>query len=196
MLCGDHALANQVKMINPELLYKPNFYSSVENTLRYEVFKSKRNWIARRMGDRVSFGIAKISIKDLCAFNTCFSGISFDRYVREYDDVYMGAKHSFKIKSLTKPKEDVDRQHNIMLELEKSYFDDIEIEDVLNTSILNTDDLFVALNRAIIMKDIDNGQYVIMDGTHRLTAYYWSRCIEKLDILPKHLFCFYFESTY
>ena len=83
-----------------------------------------------------------------------------------------------------------------MLELEKSYFDDIGAEDVLNTSILNTDDLFMALNRDIIMKDIDNGQYTIMDGTHRLTAYYWSKCIEKLNILPRNLYCFYFESTY
>lgn len=198
-LCGDHALKNNVDLLGKKLLNDPNLLSPIENQLRYEVFKSKRNWIAEEMGDRASFALGKISIDDLKTFDTCFENISFDDFVLEYKRAYedkrdmVNDRSQHYMKRHYKPFSSVKYEYELKNKLVKTY-KKINEKDVLDSTQKNSDNLFLALNRCFIMKK--NDKYIIMDGMHRLSAYYWSKAFDKNNKLPDSLFCFYWESKY
>lgn len=198
-LCGDHALKSNIDLLGNNLLNNPNLLSPIENQLRYELFKSKRNWIADEMGDRVSFALAKITIDDLKTFETCFENISFDDFVLEYTRAHEGKRDMINdrsqhfMKRHYKPYSSVEYEYELKNKLVKNY-KNITEKDVLDCKQKNDTNLSLALNRGLIMKKGD--KHVIMDGTHRLSAYYWSKVFDKQKKLPKDVFCFYFESTY
>lgn len=198
-LCGDHALKMNVDFLNKKLLNDPDLLSPIENNLRYEVFKSKRNWIADEMGDRASFALAKISIDDLKTFDTCFENISFDDFVFEYKRAYdnktdmVNDRSQHFMKRHFKPFSSVQYEYDLKNKLVKNY-KNISEKDILDINQKNDENLSLALNRCFIMKK--NDKYIIMDGMHRLSAYYWSKTFDKEKKLPKEVFCFYWEAKY
>ena len=189
MLDGDHALKNKINLINPKLIKTPDLLSPIENNLRYEVFKTQRNWIVEKMGDRVSFALIKFSYKDLRDFQTCFKDISIREYANEYSRAFRDGDE-FKIGTLTKSYNDIDDQMWFVKKVKKQYFN-VCSEEVLDPECSN-DSLSYALNRSIIMKD--SGKYYILDGTHRLTAYYLAA--KQSEYLPNDLYGFMFERNY
>lgn len=198
-LCGDHALKTNVDLLNKKLLNNPDLLSPIENELRYEVFKSKRNWIAEEMGDRASFALAKINIDDLKTFDTCFENITFDEFVLEYKRAYdnkrdmINDRSQYFMKRHFKPFSSVKYEYDLKNKLVKNY-KNINEKDVLDINQKNSDNLCLALNRCFIMKRSD--KYIIMDGMHRLSAYYWSKVFDNEKKLPKEVFCYYWEARY
>ena len=198
-LCGDHALKTNVDLLNKKLLNNPDLLSPIENELRYEVFKSKRNWIAEDMGDRVSFALAKISIDDLKTFDTCFENITFDDFVVEYRRAYnskrdmVNDRSQYFMKRHHKPFSSVKYEYDLKNKLVKNY-KSITEDDVLDFTQRNNKNLSLALNRCFIMKKGD--KYIIMDGMHRLSAYYWSKVFDNEKKLPKEVFCFFWQAKY
>jgi hypothetical protein len=198
-LCGDHVLKDSVSLLNKKLINNPNLLSPVENTLRYEIFKSKRNWISDEMGDRASFALAKISISDLKSFQTCFENIGFHEFVLEYKDAFdnkrdmVNDRSQYFMKRHYKPFSSVEYEFNLKNKLIKSY-KSITEKDVLDSTQKNSDNLSLSLNRCFVMKKSD--KHIIMDGMHRLSAYYWSKTFDKNNTLPDNLFCFYWEAKY
>jgi len=198
-LCGDHALKSNVSLLNKKLIEQPDLLSPIENNLRYEVFKSKRNWIAEEMGDRASFALAKIGIEDLKTFQTCFENIKFHEFVLEYKEAHdnkrdmVNDRSQYFMKRHYKPFSSVEYEYAIKTKLVKQY-KNVNEKDILDSRQRNSDNLSLALNRCFIMKR--NDQYVIMDGMHRLSAYYWSKVFDKEKKLPKEVFCFFWESKY
>lgn len=192
MLCGDHALKNQIKLINSNLLEKPNFLSLIENSLRSEIFKSKRNWIYKKIGPTPSFALIEFTLDDLSKMQTCFADVSFSDYVNQYDKSFY-TRVPFKIKKLSKTIEDVEEQYMLMAKLERKYFP-VKSQDIVNSNHQNSVDISVALNRSLIFKE--EGKFKILDGTHRLTAYYWSKMLQSNTDLPDKLFAFYCEAGY
>jgi hypothetical protein len=189
MLDGDHALKQKTNLINPKLIENPDFLSPVENGLRFEIFKTQRNWIAKKMGDRVSFALIKFSYTDLRDFYTCFKDITFKQYANEYSRSYRDGDY-FKIGELTKSDNDVDDQMSLVKKVKNDYFT-VYADDVLNHEC-NNKTLAYAMNRSIIMKN--DGKYYVLDGTHRLTAYYLAA--RQSEFVPSELYGFCFERTY
>lgn len=198
-LCGDHALRHNVTLLNEKLINNPDLLSPIENELRYEVFKSKRNWIADEMGDRVSFALAKISIDDLKTFDTCFENISFDDFVFEYKRAYddkrdmVNDRSQHFMKRHYKPFSSVQYEYELKNKLVKTY-KYVSERNVLDYTKRNDESLSLALNRCFIMKKGE--KHIIMDGMHRLSAYYWSKVFDKQKKLPKEVFCFFWEAKY
>ncbi len=198
-LCGDHALKTNVDLLNKKLLNNPDLLSPIENQLRYEVFKSKRNWIAEDMGDRASFALAKISIDNLKTFDTCFENITFDDFVTEYKRAYdskrdmVNDRSQYFMKRHYKPFSSVEYEFNLKNKLIKSY-KNITEKDVLDSTQKNSDNLSLALNRCFVMKKGD--KHIIMDGMHRLSAFYWGKVFDAEKNLPNEVFCYYWEAKY
>lgn len=195
-LCGDHALKKEVKLISPKLLDDPDFLSPLENKLRFEVFKHKRDWIYQDMTEHVSFGVISFSAKELGNFQTCFSDIKLKAYSEEYKKSFVEVRR-FVIErgAYKKPHEKeidaVSQEFLIKANLEKSYSKNVNVKTITDSSLRNEKNLWLATNRCFIMKK--NSEYVIMDGNHRLAAYYWSRMLDKNKILPNKLFGYYWE---
>lgn len=198
-MCGDHALKSNINLLDKKLLNEPNLLSPIENQLRYEVFKSKRGWIADEMGDRASFALAKVSIDDLKTFDTCFENISFDDFVLEYKRAYedkrdmVNDRSQYFMKRHYKPFSSVQYEYDFKNKLAKTYKPILE-KDVLDFTQSNDKNLSLALNRCFIMKKGD--KYIVMDGMHRLSAYYWLKVYDKEKKLPKEVFCFFWEAKY
>lgn len=197
-LCGDHALAEEVKKINPSLLAKPDFLDPLENNLRLEVFRSRRNWIWQDMGDNCSFALAQISIEDLEEYDSCFEQVSFAQLPEEYRNSLF-ERRDFKIErecktDITKTYVSSKIEHELMKKMCKSYKKVTE-KMVLDQTIDSRKNLSVALNRTSIMEKQD-GTIVVMDGLHRLSAYYWAKAINKNKNLPNKLFCYYWKANY
>jgi hypothetical protein len=198
ILCGDHALRGVVNLISPKLLKEPDFLNPLENSLRYEVFKSKRKWMATLFGEQPSFGLVRFTCKELITFDTCFDHINFFEFVKKYDKAYK-AKNGFSIErkkhfkeDFIKSKEDVIREHALMKKLERKAIH-VSPQKVLNSSIQNEKSLSIALNRGLIIKK-DMGRYEVIDGTHRLVAYVWSRWVHKQTKIPGSIYAFYVEA--
>ena len=197
-LCGDHALSENIKKINPVLLDRPNFLDPLENNIRIEVFRSRRNWIWQDMGDNCSFALAQIDIEDLEAFDSCFEKVKFKQLPEEYRNSLF-ERRDFVIKR--EHKDDITKtyvaskiEHELMKKMCKSYKKVTE-KMVLDQTIDSRKNLSVALNRASIMEKQD-GSIVVMDGLHRLSAYYWAKAINKNKNLPNKLFCYYWKANY
>jgi len=172
VLCGDFVLKKAVILISPRLINKPNFLDPLENTLRYSVLKSKRRWITDLIGENPSFGLVKLTFKELLNFNTCFSNINFHKFVQEYVRAY-DANNNFLIEqnansnqNIKKTRNDVKKEYKLMCKLEEEY-QKVHWQNVLDPLIQNKKSLSVALNRSLIVK---RNKYTIVDGTHRISA--------------------------
>jgi hypothetical protein len=195
-ICGDHELKQAIKKINPSLLNKPDIYDPLENNLRMEVFKSRRKWIWDNFGNNVSFGLVRIWPEDLKTMYTCFEDVKFDKFVRAYDLAFK-TKSEMKVYNEKdelnhkKPYESVLYEEKLKRKLVKDYMKQNIVTEglVLSTDINNQKNICVALHRAWIMKEKD--KYKIMDGTHRLAAYYWSKVVDRQEtMLPMYLNAF------
>jgi hypothetical protein len=202
MLCGDHALRSVIDTINPKLLKNPDFLSPLENQLRLEVFKDKREWIYEKMKDRASFALVQVSLDELLEYNTCFTGVSFKNFVNKYRRASK-QKSGFSIKrprhktDLTKKKSSVEQVASTLVnklnEHATNRIGELSHLDVLDTNQKNEEDIFLASNRGFLMKSKD-GSTTIMDGTHRLTAYALAQG-KKSSFLPHRLFAFYWREV-
>jgi len=188
MLCGDHALKKNIEFIAPKLLDNPDILDSLENALRKTVFDSRRKYILQCLGNQPSFALVKISCNDIKKFDTCFGDLSFDRFVKKYRSS-LKKKKGFSIKNpkFTKTIDDVKKLKGIMTTMEHEENYHICPDVVLDPSVRNEDNIIIALNRGIIIRS--GTKHVVLDGTHRLVAYYWSRHLKKKKILPKKCIC-------
>jgi hypothetical protein len=180
ILSGDHALAGDIDKINPRLLKTPDFLNALENKLRLEVFKERRGWIYDTMKDQASFALVKIDMDELLTYKTCFTGVSFQQFVDEYQRAYKKGK-GFVIKR-PRHETDLDKDKAGVLNVADELANKIEIafnkssyklkpEDVLNPVYRNEDNIYTAANRGFVMRPKHGGALKILDGTHRLTAY-------------------------
>jgi hypothetical protein len=202
MLCGDHALQVVVNNINPKLISQPDFLNPLENKLRLDVFKDRRKWIWDSMGDNVAFALIEIDIQELLTFNTCFSYVSFEEFIKQYSKAY-NKKKGFLIKrprhnsDLEKNKEAVEYVcKNLANNIEASYSKmtyQLKSKNIVDPMFNNEKNIFLAANRSLLMK-CKNNTIKIMDGTHRLTAYAIAKTNKKC-ILPDRLYAFYWEEA-
>jgi hypothetical protein len=192
-LCGDFELKNNIKLLNRKLIYEPDLFSPLENTLRWEVFKSRRNWIAKDIGEMPSFALIEYTYKDLCSFNSVFGSVKFGDFAKEYMRAYKD-KDEFKIKNAEKPYSSVVYEHKIKQKLEKEY-KPVNLEKVLDTKYNNIDNISIALNRAFFIQQTFSSTIRVMDGHHRLSAYYWAKKENKKK-LPDKLYGFYWRENY
>lgn len=202
MLCGDHALKAIVNNINPKLLSEPNFLNPLENKLRLDIFRDRREWIWASMKDNVAFALVEIDIEELMTFKTCFTGVSFKQFAEEYNKANKKGK-GFVIKrprhstDLDKPKEAVEhvcKELASKIETDFSKIEKLKAKDILNPMLNNENNIYLASNRGLIMKSKGSDSITIMDATHRLTAYAVSK-MNKKSPLPDKLFAFYWEEA-
>jgi len=203
MLCGDHALKVVVNNINPKLLSEPNFLDPLENKLRLDIFRDRREWIWASMKDNVAFALVEIDIEELMTFHTCFSKVSFKEFVEEYAKAHKKGK-GFIIKrprhgsDLEKGKESVEYVcKELATKIEDAYSKMtfvLKPKNVLDPYFTNEKNIYVASNRSLIMKCKDTSNIRIMDATHRLTAYAVSKANKKSP-LPNKLYAFYWEEA-
>lgn len=202
MLCGDHALKSVVSNINPKLITEPNFLNPLENKLRLDIFRDRREWIWNSMKDNVAFALVKIDINELFTYKTCFTNVSFKEFVEEYDKAHKKRK-GFTIKrprhstDLEKSKENVDyvcKELTTKIETDFLKTQKLKAKDILSPMLNNENNIYLASNRGLIMKSKTSDSITIMDATHRLTAYAVSKTNKK-SLLPDKLFAFYWEEA-
>lgn len=192
ILCGDHALKECINLVDSRLLKQPNFLDPLENKLRFELFKSKRVWIQETM-QNASFALVQFSLEELFTYNTCFTDVSFKKFSKKYQKSHTN-KTGFLIKrprhssDLAKSKEDVKHLMVLATKMETSFVKETTVADVLNPQVKNEDNIFLAANRGFLMQTSNN--IIIMDGTHRLTAYSLAKT-KKSSLLPNNLYGFY-----
>lgn len=167
VLEGDHALAEKVKLLAPKLLVRPDYQSKLENTLRFEVFRSGRSWIAKNLTFDAGMTIVSIGPEEVAKLRSPFDKFTMEAFAKAYDKAHK-AKTGFKFHGITKTKTDVKHVFKMMTHLEKF-------------------GLFHRMNDSLIMDD------QVMDGTHRLLAYCWATRIRKAK-LPK-INAFHWKST-
>lgn len=194
MLNGDHALKKSILKINPKLIKNPNFLDKLENKLRQEVFNRDRKWIVDNFGENPSFAIVEFSFNELMKFYTCFQGISFQSFVDEHIKSMSNSKHKFLIEkdgiSLDKSKSYIKYMKTFKDKVLKS-IKTINLNDIDNIKKLNDLNLWLAVNRGILIKNRD-GKIKIIDATHRLTSYALLKKENKKNI-PNKLYAFYCE---
>ena len=196
-LCGDFELKNNVKFLDKKLITEPNLLCPLQNKLRLEVLKSRRNWVVKDMGHSPSFSIIQFSFKELCSFKSVFSDIKFGEFADEYIRSYK-TETDFCIKKeerccVEKPYSSVVYEYKIKQKLEKEY-KPISLQKVLNTKYNNLDNISVALNRTFLVEENFGGMR-LLDGHHRLSAYYWAKK-EGNKKLPDKLYAFYWKQNY
>lgn len=202
MLCGDHALKEVVNNINSKLLTEPNFLSPLENKLRLDVFRDRREWIWTSMKDNVAFALVEFDIDELMTFKTCFTGVSFKDFAEEYHKANKKGKgfiikrprHSTDLEKTKEGVEQVCKNLAPKLETDFSKIQKLKAKDVLNPMFNNENNIYLASNRGLIMKSKSSNNIIIMDATHRLTAYAVSK-MNKKSLLPNKLFAFYWEEA-
>lgn len=201
ILCGDHALREEVKKINPELLTKPDFGSALENRLRYDVFTHKRGWIEEKMGRGfASFHVAQFTMEDLMddsLFQTCFTGVTFKRFAEEFWKGGLTNKgFTIERKGGKEPIEKTPEDSKKIWEMGNQMLGNqpgCDLADVTNPKFLNEGNLWVAANRGMVVKQRDGKTY-IYDGTHRITAYAVGK-LRQLKGLPDSLLGFWWEEV-
>lgn len=197
MLNGDHALAENVKLLNHSLVENPNFSLKLENKLRKQVFDSKRGYISEMMKNS-AINIAEFKFEELMGFESCYSNISFETFLDNYK-LSIKKRKGFKI--VRKVKEDIEKSFEAIQDVEKrmkalsKWFESNEIttpklKDVSSSKVLNSKNIWVATNRIIVCKT-NAGLIKIIDGTHRLLSYGILK--EKKKIKLENLYGFYFE---
>lgn len=202
MLCGDHALKEVVNNINSKLLTEPNFLSPLENKLRLDIFRDRREWIWTSMKDNVAFALVEFDIDELMTFKTCFTGVSFKDFVEEYYKANKKGKgfiikrprHSTDLEKSKESVEHVCKELASKIETDFSKIEKLKAKDVLNPMLNNENNIYLASNRGLIMKSKGSDIFTIMDATHRLTAYAVSK-MNKKSPLPDKLFAFYWEEA-
>lgn len=202
LLCGDHALTEEVKLVSPTLLSEPNFFDPLENSLRLELFKSKRKWIYKLFGRNVSFAIAKFDWDEIHELTTCFKGIKLREYALEHKKVFNHKKDKFSIRykyrgkkgKHKKPLEDVEKMRLLQEKMQyNKFYHPINLDLILDTKIRNEDNLAVAVNRCFIMNSKHQSKKTIVDGNHRLTAFYLANYFRTP---PKHFYAYVWEENY
>lgn len=202
MLCGDHALKAVVNNINPKLLSDPNFLNPLENKLRLDLFRDRREWIWSSMKDNVAFGLVELDIEELMTFKTCFTNVSFKEFAEEYQKANKKGKgfiikrprHSTDLEKTKEGVEQVCKDLASKIETDFSKIQKLKAKDVLNPMLNNENNIYLASNRGLIMKSKGSSNITIMDATHRLTAYAVSK-MNKKSPLPDKLFAFYWEEA-
>lgn len=202
MLCGDHALKAVVNNINPKLLSEPNFLNPLENKLRLDIFRDRRDWIWNSMKDNVAFALVEIDIDELMTFRTCFTGVSFKEFAEEYNKankkgkgfVIKRPRHSSDLDKSKEAVEHVCKELASKIETDFSKIEKLKAKDILNPMLNNENNIYLASNRGLIMKSKGSDSITIMDATHRLTAYAVSK-MNKKSALPDKLFAFYWEEA-
>jgi hypothetical protein len=178
MLNGDHALVENVKKLNEKLITNPDFSSKLENNLRKEVFLSKRKWIYDYMKD-ASLCVAEINFDELLKFESCFSNIKFDQFLDSYQ---ISMEQNKEITIIRKRKENIQkgieaindikkRVANLKIDIEKQGTKIVPAWKICSEKYLNSENLWIATNRGLMVKKKDSGVVKIIDGTHRLLSY-------------------------
>jgi len=197
MLNGDHALIDNIKLLNSSLIEDPNFSCQIQNKLRETVFDSKRKYISEFMKNS-SITFAKFSFEELMSFESCFSNISFETFLDNYK-LSISKNKGFKI--IRKNKEDIEKSIDAIEDIRKrmksleSWFEINEVKlpktkEITSQKILNSKNIWVATNRLVVCKT-STGTYKIIDGTHRLLSYGLLKSKNNLEL--KNLYGFYFE---
>lgn len=156
VLNGDHALTEKVKLISPKLILDPDYQSPLENELRFSVFSAGRKWIADTMDFSIGMAVVTLDVEEIGNLKSPFDKFSMKAFAKKYAKAHK-AKSGFTIKGIKKTKADVAKVFALVKELEDS-------------------GIFPALNQALV-KD-----KMVMDGTHRLLAYYWAKKLRKADL--------------
>jgi hypothetical protein len=105
ILCGDHALVEEVKLINENLIKNPKLESTLENKLRHSIFKHKRAFIDETIKNTASFALVSLSFEELMDENlvqTCFTEISFKRFAVSFKT---GGKKKYAVAAIIEMKE-------------------------------------------------------------------------------------------
>jgi hypothetical protein len=201
ILCGDHALVEEVKLINENLIKNPKLESTLENKLRHSIFKHKRAFIDETIKNTASFALVSLSFEELMDENlvqTCFTEISFKRFAEEHWKAGL-VNQGFSIARKTRPdwgksKEDVAKIFSMGDSLEKSFKKEQVTEKmILDTKIGNIENIHVAANRGMWCKR-RSGKIDVLDGTHRTLAYLvWKLRNPNSTVLPNKLYGFYWE---
>lgn len=200
MLNGDHALAENVKLLNPNLIEKPNFSSKLENSLRKEVFLSKRKWIYDYMKD-ASLCVAEISFDELLSFESCYTDIKFEQFLDSYQ-LSVDQNKEFTIVRKTKDNiqkgvEAIDdikkRVKSLKTDLKKFQDKSVETWKVCSEKYLNSNNLWIATNRGLMVKKKDSSTIKIVDGTHRLLSY--GLLVRSKELKGKKLKCIFWEEV-
>lgn len=198
MLDGDHALVSGAKLINSKLVEDPNFSSPLENKLRTDIFRSTREWIYQPLKNS-SVCIVSYTFKDLLSFSTCFTDVTYEKFLDSYHLGHLTNK-GFSIQRKTRP--DLEKPLESIVEIEKRVvalaksLEKQRNKDILlkidNPKYLNSKNCWLATNRVLLMKSKESNKIKIMDGTHRLVALGLYTRINKLKSTKK-FYGFYWE---
>jgi hypothetical protein len=156
VLNGDHALTEKVKLISQKLVNDPDYQSPLENQLRFSVFSAGRKWIADTMDFSTGMAVVTFDVTEVGDLKSPFKKFSMKDFAKKYAKAHK-AKSGFAIKGVKKTKKDVAHVFALVKQLE-------------------TQGVFPALHKALVKDDM------VMDGTHRLLAYYWAKKIRKADL--------------
>lgn len=156
VLDGDHALTEKAKLISSKLIKSPDFQSPLENKLRFDVFSAGRKWIAETLDFSSGMAIATFTAEEIGNLKSPFDKFSMKAFAKQYSKAHKN-KSGFNFKGVKKSKADVAHVFSIVRKLE-------------------TNGPFPALHKALVR---DN---MVVDGTHRLLAYYWAKKIRKADL--------------
>lgn len=197
MLDGDHALANNIRLLNQDLILKPDFSSFLENKLREVIFNSKRQYISDYLKDS-SVVIANFSFEELLSYESCYTSVSFEQFLDSYE-LSVKKKKGFTI--VRKSKDNIEKSVDAINDIEKrvdslnswlTANDTVlpKLSKVSSHNVLNSKNIWVATNRIVVCKT-KNGTIKIIDGTHRLLSFGLLKNSKKINC--DSLYGFYFE---
>jgi hypothetical protein len=156
VLNGDHALTEKVKLISRKLVDDPDYQSPLENQLRFSVFAAGRKWIADSLGFSTGMSVVVLDVKEVGNLKSPFEKFSMKAFAKKYAKAHK-AKSGFTLKGVKKTKSDVAHVFALVKQLEKQ-------------------GVFPSIHKALVRDDM------VVDGTHRLLAYYWTKKIRKADL--------------
>lgn len=200
MLNGDHALVENVKKLDKKLIENPDFSAKLENSLRKEVFLSKRQWIYDYMKD-ASLCVAEITFDELLKFESCYSDIKFEQFLDSYQ---LSTEQNKEFTIVRKTKDNVQkgieaiddikkRVESLRIDFKKQKNKTIPTWKICSEKYLNSENLWIATNRALMVKKKDSGTIKIVDGTHRLLSYGLLSRSEKLN--AQKIKCIFWEEV-
>jgi hypothetical protein len=200
MLDGDHALKSGAGLLSKKLVEEPDFSSVLENKLRTDVFRSTRDWIYQPLKNS-SVCIISYTFEDLLTFNTCFTDVTYEKFLDNYHLGHLTDK-GFAIQRKTRP--DLEKTPESIAEIKKrmaALTKSLErqagkdlLSKIDNPKYLNSKNCWLATNRALLMKPRDSSKVKIMDATHRLIALGLFSKTNK-EKTPEKLYGFYWEET-
>jgi len=163
ILKGDHACQDVEKFLSASIIKSPNFIDNKENELRKIFLKETKNrkWLFDFIENK-SFALVKLEKKDIVNVLSVWNNVPLYRLAKEYKRAFLNNK-KVKIKGVVKDKGSVREVNRRMKTLPSVSLDTNWMID-FNPSI--------DYHRCIWMKRKD-GQYQIVDGTHRTVATIW-----------------------